>query len=520
MSTSYSTTTTANSAPEVRHGAVTLVVCLALAAVVAAMSSLNVAIPDIARATHASQTELAWIIDAYSLVFAALLLPAGALGDRFGRRRALLVGLAIFGLGSLAAMTVSDAHELIGLRLVIGLGAALVMPATLSTITGTFPPEKRTRAVSVWAAVAGGAAVLGVVSSGVLLEYLSWRSVFGLNVALATIAILGAFAVVPESANPDAPRLDKGGSVIAVLGLVALVYSVIEAPTAGWLSVSTVAGIALGLLIMAGFIAYELRQRHPLLDPRVFRHRGLSAGSLIILVQFFAFFGFIFLILQFLQIARGDSALVAAVSMLPMALTMMPSARLAPALTSRVGSRGVCVVGLLLIAVALVVIAQVGATTPYVVLACGLLVLGAGMGCAMTPATSAITSSLPRDQQGVASAVNDLSRELGGALGIAIIGSIMTAVYRSHLVLPGVPVPVADQARDSFAVAAHLGGSVAARADTAFVDGVHTALYCAAGVLVVTAGVVFALLSRSDAPRSIEAEPSHPGLRFEDKVSA
>src|SRR5580700_3199145 len=291
----------------VRSGAVTAVVCLALAAVVAAMSSLNVALPGIARATHASQTELAWIIDAYSLVFASLLLPAGALGDRYGRRRALLAGLSIFGAGSAVAMTAHSATELIGLRAVLGLGAALVMPATLSTITGTFASEQRTRAVSIWAAVAGGAAVLGLLTSGIVLEVWSWPSVFGLNVILAAAAIAGTIRFVPESADPAAPRLDVSGAVLAVIGMVTLVYSIIEAPSHGWLSARTVAGLAGGLVILAGFVFWEMRRRNPLLDPRVFARRSLSAGSLSIFVQFFAFFGFIFLVLQYLQLIRGDS---------------------------------------------------------------------------------------------------------------------------------------------------------------------------------------------------------------------
>src|SRR5215470_814608 len=192
-------------------GAVTAVVCLALAAVVVAMSSLNVALPEIARSTHATQTQLAWIIDAYSLVFASLLLPAGAIGDRYGRRRALIAGLSIFGAGSAVAMTAHSAAELIGLRAVLGLGAALVMPATLSTITGTFASEQRTRAVSTWAAVAGGAAVLGLLTSGLVLEVWSWPAVFGLNVVLAVAAIAGTLRFVPESAEPGAPRLDASG---------------------------------------------------------------------------------------------------------------------------------------------------------------------------------------------------------------------------------------------------------------------------------------------------------------------
>jgi MFS family permease len=282
----------------VRHGAVTGVVCLALAAVVAAMSSLNVALPDIARSTHASQTQLEWVIDAYSLVFAALLLPAGAIGDRYGRRRALIIGLAIFGAGSLLAMFARDANQLLALRAVLGMGAALVMPATLSTITGTFPPAQRTKAVSIWAGVAGGAAVLGLLCSGVLLAFWSWRSVFGLNVVLAVFAILGTIRVVPESADRNAPKLDRGGALLAVLGLVALVFSVIEAPTAGWMSARTLLGIAAGVVILAGFVSYELRQVNPMLNPRIFTSRRLSAGSSSIFIQFFAFFGFIFVMLQ------------------------------------------------------------------------------------------------------------------------------------------------------------------------------------------------------------------------------
>jgi len=489
---------TQSSAPgrAVRHGAVTAVVCIALAAVVAAMSSLNVAIPSIARSTHASQTQLAWIIDAYSLVFAAFLLPAGALGDRFGRRRCLLAGLAVFAAGSAAAMAVSGASELIALRTVIGLGAALVMPATLSTITGTFPPARRTKAVSIWAAVAGGAAILGVLGAGVLLEFFSWRSVFGLNIALAAIAIIGTVLVVPESADPRAPRLDRGGAALSVLALVALVYSVIQAPTAGWGSAQTLAGLGLGLAGLAAFTVWELRQRTPMLDPRLFTHPRLGAGSLTVFVQFFAFYGFIFLFLQYLQIIRGDSALIAALSMLPMAATMLPTARLAPALASRFGARRTCAAGLLLIAAALVLIAQVSHTSPYWQLAAGLLVLGAGMDAAMTPATSNITTALPPAKQGVASAINDLSREVGGAIGIAVIGSVMTAIYRSHLTIPGLPAAVLGKAKDSVAIAARIGGPVAAKADTAFIDGIHTALYTAAGAATLAAIAVFALLGR------------------------
>jgi EmrB/QacA subfamily drug resistance transporter len=479
-----------SSSRAVNHGAVTAVVCVALAAVVAAMASLNVALPDIARSTHASQTQLEWVIDAYSLIFAALLLPAGAFGDRYGRRRALITGLVIFGGASAVAMTVTSASALVVLRGVLGLGAALVMPATLSTITSTFPAEQRTRAVSVWAAVAGGSAVLGLLASGALLHVWSWPAVFGLNVVLAGVALIGTLRVVPESADSDAPRLDYVGAVIAAVGLLVLVFSIIEAPGHGWISARTLGGIGLGFVVLIGFVVWELRQAAPMLDPRVFRHPGLAAGSLSILVQFFAFFGYTFIVLQYLQLVRGDSPIMAAVSVLPMAAIMMPMSRVTPTLVARIGTRWVCAAGLGLMAVGFVILAQLGANSSYLLFLAGLIPLGAGMGAAMTPATSGITDALPASQQGVGSALNDLSRELGGALGIAMLGSVLDATYRSHLKLAGVPAALAGKARDSFAVAAHLGGPVTVQAHTAFLSGMHAAFWCAAiAVLLAAAGV-------------------------------
>jgi EmrB/QacA subfamily drug resistance transporter len=489
---------TSPAASKLRPGAVTAVVCLALAAVVAAMSSLNVALPDIARATHATQTQLAWIIDAYSLVFASLLLPAGAIGDRYGRRLALIAGLTIFGAGSAVAMTAHSAGELIGLRAFIGFGAALVMPATLSTITGTFASDQRTRAVSVWAAVAGGAAVLGLLVSGLVLEVWSWPSVFGLNVVLAAVAIVGTIGFVPESAEPETPRIDAVGAVLAVAGLVALVYSIIEAPTEGWASARTLIGLAAGLVILAVFVTWERTRRAPMLDPAIFSRRGLAAGSLSIFVQFFSFFGFIFIVLQYLQLIRGDSGLVSAVSMLPMAGAMMPTARLAPALVARFGSRAAIVTGLVIMAVALVVLSRLTGSSSYWLIVAGLIPLGIGMGLAMPPATSGITSALPASQQGVGSALNDLSREVGGAVGIAVLASILTATYQSHLHLAHLPAAQASKASSSVAVAAHLGGAVLTQAQQAFADGMHFALLIAAGIAVAAAITIATLLRRRD----------------------
>lgn len=499
---------------------VTTVVCIALGAVSAAMASLNVAIPDLVRSTHASSTQLEWIIDAYLLVFSVLLLPAGALGDRYGRRRALIAGLIIFGGASVVAMTVSSANELILLRGVIGLGAALVMPATLSTITGTFPPGERTKAVSVWAAVAGGSAILGLLCSGVLLEWFSWQSAFAINVFLAAVALAGTFRFVPESSQSDAPALDIGGASIATVGLVAVVFSIIEAPDAGWWSLRTLGGLAVGLVALAGFVLFELRQRHPFLDPRLFSNRKLSAGSLSICIQFFAFFGFTFVSLQYLEGVRGLSPLVAAMAVLPLSATMMPAARLTPALASRFGARPVCVTGLLLVAVGLVVISRIGTNSSYFLMLAGLIPLGVGMGAAMTPATSAITEALPQSQQGVGSALNDLSREVGGALGTAVIGSIVTAVYRSTLKLPGAPTPLLNAARASFAIAIHAGGSTGVQARSAFVSGIHTGLLYAAGAAILAAISVATLLRRRSATDSLPANNSPSETWIPDTLTA
>lgn len=471
--------------------AVLVVTCIALATVVSAVASLNVAIPSIARDTHASLTELSWIIDAYALTFAALLLPAGALGDRFGRRRVLVAGLVVFGTGSAAAMSVDSAGWLIAVRALLGLGAALVMPATLSTITATFPASERPRAVGTWAGVAGGSAILGLLTSGTLLELWSWRSVFALNVVLAVVALLATLRYVPESADPQAPRIDRVGALLSVAGLAAVVYAIIEAPTSGWGSGRTLVLLAAGLVVLAGFVVWELRTADPLLDPRLFAVVGFRAGTVSITLQFFAFFGFIFLLLQYLQLVLGRSPLVAAVSLLPMAGGMLPSARVvAPSLVERVGTRAACTLGLVLASSSMGWLSRLDADSSFWWLLAGLVPLGAGMGLAMTPATAAITDALPVAEQGVGSAMNDLSRELGGALGIAVLGSVLQSSYRRNLDVSGLPAPLAEQARESLALATRIGGAVAERAQLSFVDGMQAALLLAAGVLLLAALVV------------------------------
>jgi EmrB/QacA subfamily drug resistance transporter len=402
-----------------------VMMCFALATVVSAVSSLNVALPDLARDTGATPTQLQWIVDAYALVFAGLLLPAGAVGDRYGRRRVLLAGLALFGAGAAFATTVSEPGTLIATRAFMGLGAALIMPTTLSIITATFPAGERDRAVGAWAGVAGGSALLGLLVSGALLEVASWSSVFGLSVVLAAIALVGTLRVVPSRERHEQKALDPVGAALSALALSSLVWAFIEGPQRGWGSELVVGGFVAAVVLGAAFVGWELRRREPMLDPRLFGLRGFSAGTLSVFVQFFAMFGVIFVLLQFLQLVLGYSPLEAGAALAPMAVVMITVAPRVPLLVERVGVRPVGPTGLALMALGLVGLSTMDAGSSYWHLLAAGLVLGLGMALAATPATTAIVESLPDAKQGVASAVNDASREVGGALGIAVLGSVL-----------------------------------------------------------------------------------------------
>lgn len=469
-------------------------VCVGLATVVSAVSSLMVALPDVARHTGASQTQLSWIVDGYALTFAALLLPGGYLGDRLGRRRVLLGGLGLIVLAAAGGAVVTEPATLIAVRVLMGVAAALIMPATLSTITATFPPAERVRGVAVWAGLAGGSAVLGLFASGLLLEWFSWQSIFWFTVVLGLIAAALTIRSVPESRAATPVRFDVGGAVLSVAGLGVLVYSIIEAPLAGWASARTVLGLAAGVFVLLGFAGWELRSSAPLLDVRLFRRRGFAAGMLTVSSLFFAFFGFIFVFMQYLQFVRGWSALISACAAAPVALGLLPGARLAPHLVARVGLRPLCLAGMTLVAGAMAGLATVGADTHYGVIAVLLWVGGTGMGWAMTPATTSITDSLPAEEQGVASAMNDVAREVGGALGIAVLGSVLSNGYRSALDLHGMPRPMADAARESVAAATAFPEPVRSLARAAFVAGLGDTLALAAALLVLCAVAVAVVL--------------------------
>lgn len=506
-------------APTERFGHVLITMCVALAAVVSAVSSLNVALPNLAEATGATQTELQWVVDAYALVFAGLLLPAGALGDRFGRRGVLVAGLVIFVVAAGAAATLDSAGALIAARALMGVGAAAIMPQTLSIITAEVPADHRERAVAIWAGVAGGSALLGLLVAGALLEVADWQSVFLFNAVLGLLALTATLVAVPQSHNPDRPALDPVGGLLSAAGVGLVVFGVIEGPEQGWLSVETIGAVVLGVGLLVGFVAWELRHRDPLLDPRLFRLGGFNAGSVSLTVQFFAFFGFVFVILQYLQLVLGYSPFVAGAALAPMALAVVGVSRRAPTIVGRLGARRVAPAGLVVMAVAFVVLSQLGDDSSYWLLVAGVLPLGIGMGLATTPATTAIVDAVPAAKQGVASAVNDVSREIGGALGIAVLGSVLTSRYASGVAdaTTQLPAELAGRAEDALpaalGIAARLGDggdAVAQAARAAFVDGMGTAMLVAAGALALAA-VWVAFHVPSEPPVPVEERAARPG---------
>jgi EmrB/QacA subfamily drug resistance transporter len=487
---------------------VLLAMCVALALVVSAVASLNIALPDVAAGTGASQTELQWIVDAYALVFAGLLLFSGAVGDKYGRKHTLVAGLAVFGAAYGLGAVVDEPALLIAARAVAGIGSALVMPSTLSIITTEFPPEERSRAVGTWAGVAAGGAVLGLLLSGVLVEAADWRWVFGANAVWAAVALAVAVAWAPRSREPSQPPLDYLGAALSALGLAGVVFATIEGPSRGWSDGLVVAGFVLAGALLVAFVGWELRREHPMLDPRLFARRGFRTGSMSITLQFFAMFGFFFGGLQYLQLVRGYSPFEAALALVPLAMTVGFLSRVvAPRLVARFGHRVVDAVGLAVLAGGFASLATLDVNSSYLHILGGLIPLAAGVGLATTPATASIVASLPPAKQGVASAVNDTAREVGGAIGIAVLGSLLNNGYRDGVVehTAQLPPEAAERARDSLAFVVNAAGrfgapgqELLAAARASFVDGLSTTMTVAAVVMAVGAVLVFGRGRRSD----------------------
>lgn len=439
--------------------------CLALLVVVVDTTILNTALPTLARVLGATTTDLQWITDSYTLVLAALLILAGAVGDRFGRRGALISGLAVFTAGSTAAALSHTTGELVAYRAVMGTGGAFAMPATLSIINGVFPRGERARAIAAWSAVAGLAAVVGPTLGGFLLAHFSWPSVFWVNVPLALVTLTAVAVVVPSvtthrTGTVGRRRLDLVGAALSGLGTLALVDAVIEAPERGWTSLTTAGVVALGLAAFAGFVLRELRTPWPLIDVRVFAHRAFSAATVAVGLTFFAMFGSLFALTQYLQLVHGYSPLSAGLRALPFAAGVLVAAPAAPALVARLGVRVVIHAGLALVALGLFVLSGVSTTSGLVHVSAGVVLMGTGMGAVIAPASESIMSVLPEEQAGAGSALNDTVQEFGGSLGVAVIGSLVSAVYRHQLMLALDASTVTSPLPD--AVTTGAGSSVAA----------------------------------------------------------
>lgn len=475
---------------------------------------VNVALPTLSRELDATTSDLQWIVDAYSLAFAGLLLAFGSLGDRFGRKGALQLGLVLFVIFSMAAAFSTSTAQLIAARAAMGVGAAFVFPATLAILTNVFrDPSERAKAIGIWAGTAGLAVALGPISGGWLLEHYWWGSVFFVNLPIVAFALVSGGRLLPKSKDPNAGRLDPVGLATSVAAITVLVFTVIEAPHYGWGSPATVGGFVAAAVLLVGFVLYERRRTDPMLDVAVFRNRRFSAASVSIAVAFFALFGFVFLITQYFQLVRGYSTLTAGIHTLPFAFGAGISSPLGAQLALRLGTKAVVATGLALMAVGFVWATTVVADTAYWGPVVGsMLFIAFGLGMTTAPATEAIMGSLPRAKAGVGSAMNDTTRELGGTLGVAVLGSVFSSVYGPKVVelLQGAPLPAAAvaAARDSVAAALAVAAQAPAAAQaaiveasrTAFLHGMHTASWVAAGAAVVGAVLAAAFLPARHVP--------------------
>ncbi len=489
-----------------RRWAILAVLCTSLMIVIIGNTSLNVAIPTLARELNASTSALQWMVDSYSLVFAGLLFTAGTIGDRFGRKGALQAGLGLFLVGALIATLATTAEMVIAARAVMGVAAAFVMPSTLSILTNVFPAAERPKAIAIWAGISGGGAAIGPIASGYLLEHFWWGSVFLVNLPVILIAIVAGALIVPTSKDPEEQPLDLPGAGLSIVGLSALVYGIIEGPHHGWTSTASLVTFGISLAALALFVVRELNTRYPMLDLKLFKDRRFSVASGGMTLTFFAMFGTFFLVAQYFQLVLGYTPLESGLFQLPMAIVMMTIAPQVPKLVARFGARNVVPVGLGLVAVGLAVFSQVEVDTSIWFVYLSIIPLAAGMATTMTPLTTLIMSSVPLGKAGVGSAMNDTTRELGGALGVAILGSLVTGRYTTSLApaIAGLPEEAHSMADSgltgALAVAERIGGDTGAQlalaAKEAFVHGLGLAAVVGAIGVAVAAIAANRLLPR------------------------
>jgi EmrB/QacA subfamily drug resistance transporter len=446
--------------PDPRRWLVLAVLCLSLVVVTLDNTILNVALPTMVRELGATSSQLQWITDSYTLVFAGLLLTAGSLGDRFGRKGCLTVGLVIFGLGSVLSAVSTSAGQLIVTRAVMGLGAAFVFPATLSILTNAFTvPAERTRAIAMWAATAGVGIALGPVTGGLLLEHFFWGSIFLVNIPIVITAIVGGGLVLPRSRDPHPPALDPIGAALSIVGLVSLVFAIIQGPDRGWSDPVVLASFGLALVTLTAFVVVESTSTHPMIDLQLFRNPRFSAASLTVTTIYFALFGTLFFLTQHLQFLLGYGTLLAGLSVLPFALVLMPTTILTPRLAARVGTRAIVTTGLTIIGASLLLRSTASVDTGYLLLVGTSALFALGMGLCIAPATASIMGAVPKERAGAGSAINDTTRQIGGALGVAVLGSIGASLFRSsmhHRLGPVAEGPAGNSIGAALAMAKHL----------------------------------------------------------------
>jgi EmrB/QacA subfamily drug resistance transporter len=469
------------------------VLCLSLIVVTLDNTVLNTALPALARALHATTADLQWITDSYTLVFAAMLVTAGGVGSRIGQRRAITGGMLVFAAGSACAALSTSSSQLIGFRAVMGLGAAFVMPATLGMIAQLFPARERAKAIAIWSATAGVGVVLGPVLGGLLLVHFAWGSVFWINVPLIALSLTGVLTMVPALPGRRGGRLDLLGALLSAAGLTAAVDMIVEAPQRGWLSGTSLIEASAAVVLLAAFIGWQLHATHPMIDLRVFARRGFAVATASLGVTFFALFGALFVFSQYLQLVHGYSALRAGLGALPFALSMAATASTSNLVVGRLGMRNCVAVGLALMSVGLGVLSLTTVGTQFWVLATLLAVTGAGMGMVMAPASESTMAAVPREKASMASSINSVIRELGGVLGIAVVGSVVQAAYHSNMDASN---PAASRdLTTAHAIAAHLpagpGGQLVSAANQAFTTAMDSGMRICAAVAL--AGAVAAL---------------------------
>jgi len=463
---------------------------------------LNVALPTLQRHFNTSGSTLQWIVDAYILAFAGLLLLMGTLGDHFGRKRVLQGGLVLFGGASALATLAHSTGQLIGLRALMGVGAAMIMPATLSTVSNIFPRQERGKAIAIWSATASVGIGLGPFIGGLLLHYFSWASVFWLNVPIAASALAAGSVLVPETRDRKPGRLDPLGALLSVGALVALVYAIIEAPNKGWTSTSIVGSFAAAAALGAVFAWWETHNREPLFELSFFRNPAFSVASLGITLAYFGLMGAVFAFTQYLQFARGFSSLTAGAIMLPLVVGLAAGGGNSDRLAQKLGTPRVIAGGLAGLAVVLTTALAWTPRTSVWLIGFTLAGLAFFMGNVMAPATASVMSAVPEAKAGVGSAMNDVNREVGGALGVAIIGSIMNSVYHGRMTgaVAKLPANLSHAARDSIgsahAVAQHLPAQAAHHLDSAAANAFTHALGIGFLAAAIAAAVAAPIVSR------------------------